>query len=248
MAPRPKRCDYPTREAWVSEKLAWTNATREERMEKRRAYERDRWNNDPKQRERLRLKTKRHAEKNQDAARERRRRWYDTEAGKAARLASEKRRRAKFTSEKKCEINRVRQARRMERMKTDMAMVVTRRLRDRLREITVGQMRSKRVAELVGCSPSELKAHIESLFLAGMSWDNRSEWHIDHKRPCSSFDLTDPKQVAACFHYSNLQPLWALDNLRKAAKYDTPTTMYSASLAELKSLQSVRVAKMGEAR
>ena len=232
----------------MSEKLAWTNATREERMEKRRAYERDRWNNDPKQRERLRLKTKRHAEKNQDAARERRRRWYDTEAGRAAKLAHKRRQAARQSRVKKLELSRKNQARRMERMKTDMAMVVTRRLRDRLREITAGRMRSKRAAELVGCSPSELKAHIESLFMAGMSWDNRSEWHIDHKRPCSSFDLTDPKQVAACFHYSNLQPLWALDNLRKAAKYDDPTTMYSASLAEIKSLPSVRVAKMGEAR
>ena len=203
----------------MSEKLAWANETREERMEKRRAYERDRWNNDPKQRERLRLKTKRHAEKNQDAARERRRRWYDTEAGRAAKLARKRRQAAKQSGVKKLELSRKNQARRMERMKTDMAMVVTRRLRDRLREITMGRMKSGRVANLIGCSPSELKAHIESLFVAGMSWENRNEWHIDHRRPCSSFDLTDPKQVAACFHYSNLQPLWALDNLRKAAKY-----------------------------
>jgi hypothetical protein len=49
-----------------------------------------------------------------------------------------------------------------------------------------------------------------------MSWDNWSlkGWHIDHIRPISSFDLSDPAQQKECFHYSNLQPLWAIDNLK----------------------------------
>lgn len=46
------------------------------------------------------------------------------------------------------------------------------------------------------------------------------EWHIDHIKPCASFDLTDPEEQKECFHYTNLQPLWAKDNLNKGAKYD----------------------------
>jgi len=72
--------------------------------------------------------------------------------------------------------------------------------------------------ELVGCSIEELMKHIESQFTDGMSWENQGEWHIDHVRPCASFDLTDEQQQRECFHYTNLQPLWAEDNLRKRAK------------------------------
>jgi hypothetical protein len=71
---------------------------------------------------------------------------------------------------------------------------------------------------LCGCSPAELMQYLQSKFLPGMHWNNRGKWHIDHIIPCSAFDLTDPNQQAACFHYSNLQPLWARDNIRKGAK------------------------------
>ena len=51
-----------------------------------------------------------------------------------------------------------------------------------------------------------------------MTWDNYGEWHIDHIKPCSSFDLTCPIQQKLCFNYTNLQPLWAIDNLKKQDK------------------------------
>ncbi len=73
-------------------------------------------------------------------------------------------------------------------------------------------------AQLIGCSIPELMAHLEKQFLPDMTWENRSHWHIDHKRPCASFDLTDPQQQRICFHYTNLRPLWAVDNIRKSAK------------------------------
>ena len=79
-------------------------------------------------------------------------------------------------------------------------------------------MRSGKAEALLGCTIPELKRHIESLFLPGMSWSNRSSWHIDHIRPCSAFDLTDPEQQRCCFHYSNLQPLWPIDNILKSNK------------------------------
>lgn len=74
--------------------------------------------------------------------------------------------------------------------------------------------------ELLGCTLEELYAHIEAQFLPGMSWGNygHDTWHIDHIKPCASFDLTDPEQQRVCFHYTNLQPLWAIDNIRKGAK------------------------------
>jgi hypothetical protein len=67
--------------------------------------------------------------------------------------------------------------------------------------------------------------HLKDHFLPEMNWDNYGAWHIDHIRPCASFDLTDPEQQKQCFHYTNLQPLWAADNIRKADNWqedDTP--------------------------
>lgn len=74
--------------------------------------------------------------------------------------------------------------------------------------------------ELLGCTIPEFKIHIESLWLPGMTWDNYGKlvWHIDHIKPCKSFDLTDPEQQRICFHYTNTRPLWAKDNLSKGAE------------------------------
>jgi hypothetical protein len=82
-----------------------------------------------------------------------------------------------------------------------------------------GQKAAKTMA-LVGCTIPELMAHLEAQFLPGMTWDNHSldGWHVDHIRPCASFDLTDPEQQRECFHYTNLQPLWAFDNISKGDK------------------------------
>jgi hypothetical protein len=69
---------------------------------------------------------------------------------------------------------------------------------------------------LIGCSMDELKIHLSSMFKEGMSWDNYGKWHIDHIKPCASFNLSDPAQQKECFHYSNLQPLWAIENIKKS--------------------------------
>ena len=74
--------------------------------------------------------------------------------------------------------------------------------------------------ELLGCSVQHVRDHLESQFTEGMTWENRGEWHIDHIRPCASFDLTDPEEQRKCFHWTNLQPLWAIDNIKKGAKWD----------------------------
>lgn len=79
--------------------------------------------------------------------------------------------------------------------------------------------KSARTMELLGCTGQELVTHLEGKFKLGMSWENRHLWHIDHIKPCKLFDLTDPIQQRACFHFSNLQPLWEIENRRKGAKY-----------------------------
>jgi len=71
--------------------------------------------------------------------------------------------------------------------------------------------------ELVGCSLEFLKTYLECKFTEGMSWDNYGEWHIDHIRPVCSFDLSQDMEIKECFHYTNLQPLWAEDNVKKGA-------------------------------
>lgn len=67
----------------------------------------------------------------------------------------------------------------------------------------------------LGCSISELKAHLETRFKEGMSWENYGSWHIDHIKPLSKFDLTDRSQFLEVCHYTNLQPLWAYENMSK---------------------------------
>jgi hypothetical protein len=75
--------------------------------------------------------------------------------------------------------------------------------------------------KLLGCSIEFLKNYLESKFKPGMSWENHGQfgWHIDHIRPCCTFDLSKPSEQRECFHYTNLQPLWWQDNIRKGYKY-----------------------------
>lgn len=70
--------------------------------------------------------------------------------------------------------------------------------------------------EMVGCNPKELKKHIENQFQTGMSWDNQGDWHIDHITPLSA-GKTEEEVLMLC-HYTNLQPLWAIDNMKKGSK------------------------------
>ena len=109
-----------------------------------------------------------------------------------------------------------------QRYNSDPLYKLTNNLRTRFKHAINGLMKYESVLELTGCTLEELKAHLESQFLEGMTWENHGlhGWHIDHIKPCSSFDLTDLEQQKLCFHYTNLQPLWAADNLKKSDKYE----------------------------
>jgi hypothetical protein len=78
-----------------------------------------------------------------------------------------------------------------------------------------GFSKSKKTRELIGCSWDEFKTHIEGLFTEGMSWDNHGfyGWHIDHIIPLASAKTQEDLELLC--HYTNLQPLWAQDNLKK---------------------------------
>ena len=73
--------------------------------------------------------------------------------------------------------------------------------------------------ELLGISPQGLKEWIEAQFTEGMTWENQSDWEVDHIIPCYAFDLTVEQNQRICFWYKNLQPLWWQDNLQKSNKY-----------------------------
>jgi hypothetical protein len=109
-------------------------------------------------------------------------------------------------------------------LKTNINFKLKHYLRTRLNATLNGKNKSKRTLELLGCSIDFLRKHLESQFKLGMTWNNHGrgdngkgmqEWQIDHIIPCAIFDLSDPKQQEQCFHYTNLQPLWADENRAK---------------------------------
>ena len=104
------------------------------------------------------------------------------------------------------------------RYKTDPIFALKLNQRTRLRAILKSN-KTEKTNKLLGCSFEELKIHLESKFVDGMSWENMGQWHIDHIIPLHAFDLTKIENQFLAFNYKNLQPLWAKDNLKKGAKY-----------------------------
>jgi hypothetical protein len=93
-------------------------------------------------------------------------------------------------------------------------------LRKRLCEAIKSNAKAGSAVRHLGCSIPHLKKHLEARFQPGMSWENwgRMTWHIDHIRALATFDLENPAEFRQAVHYTNLQPLWAADNLRKGKR------------------------------
>jgi len=89
-------------------------------------------------------------------------------------------------------------------------------LRHRLRDYLFGESKSKRTKDIVGLDKIEFKSYVENKFLNGMTWDNYGKWHLDHIKPLCQ--AKDNDEALLLNHYTNLQPLWAEDNLRKNRK------------------------------
>lgn len=122
------------------------------------------------------------------------------------------------------------EAYRSNRYRTDpqwnLAVKTRRRIWDAFDRCRDGKDPESKSIKLLGCSFAELRDHIEKLFTEGMTWEKvlSGEIHLDHKRPICKYDLTDPAQLAAAFHYSNVQPLWGPENHSKGGKYTEPVT------------------------
>jgi len=107
---------------------------------------------------------------------------------------------------------------RKKRFSEDEVFKMTFTVRSRIRNLLKlkNELKLGKTFELIGCSPQELTKHIENQFTDGMSWDNHGEWHIDHIIPLASAK-TKEDLIKLC-HYTNLQPLWANDNLKKGKR------------------------------
>ncbi len=106
------------------------------------------------------------------------------------------------------------------RYKEDIIFKITLNFRRRLLRALNGELKSTTSLKLLGCTPEDLKIHLESQFKQGMSWNNYGlhGWHIDHRISCAKFDLSKEEEQLKCFHYTNLQPLWAKENWSKGSK------------------------------
>ena len=120
--------------------------------------------------------------------------------------------------QKRPEVKKRINARHKERYSTDPQYRLACRLRSRVRHALKGNNKSASTMTLLGCSITHLKDYLSMRFQPGMTWENQGKWHVDHMIPCASFDLEDPEQQRQCFHYTNLQPMWASENISKQDK------------------------------
>lgn len=104
------------------------------------------------------------------------------------------------------------------RRKVDVDFRIKRYMRARLYSALKNNYKSGSAVSDLGCSINELRVYLESQFTDGMSWSNYGKWHIDHIIPLDSFTLSNRDQLKLACHYSNLQPLWGSDNIRKSNK------------------------------
>jgi hypothetical protein len=129
---------------------------------------------------------------------------------------------------KKCSLKR-KKAYERQRYKTDSSYKLTRIVSSGVLHCLNGEQKTSRSMEYIGMDVKELWQHLESQFQPGMTRENHAidGWHLDHIRPIASFKLQELEgeglqaAVRECWHYTNLQPLWAEDNMKKGAKYES---------------------------
>lgn len=106
-----------------------------------------------------------------------------------------------------------------QKRKSDPLFRLKHSLRANLNNALRGRSKGQRTLDYLCMSIDEFKTYIENQFTEGMNWENYGEWHLDHIQPICSFDHSDEEQIKKCWHYSNFQPLWAEENIKKSGKY-----------------------------
>ena len=175
-----------------------------------------------KNKEKIKARTKEWYKNNQEQARETRQAYYERHRehlNQQTRAFFEENPTYKqeYYENNKEKILKDTKRRQEERRKVDPYFKLLHNLRSRLRGYVRGE--GDNLIECLGCSKNELKAHLESLFQEGMNWDNYGNkegcWSVDHIIPVTAFDISDPEARKKINHYSNLQPMWHIENIKK---------------------------------
>lgn len=144
-------------------------------------------------------------------------RYSESEAGMASRDKARKQWREKFEKEKGIPVSSW-------RLKNDPQFKLHSRLNTRISQALKkqGVVKAAKTAELIDAEIADFRAYLAANWEEGMSWENygRDGWHVDHIRPCASFDLTDTEQQLVCFNWRNLRPMWGAANVSKSDNYD----------------------------
>lgn len=167
-----------------------------------------------KNREHIRKDKKDKYKQNPDIIRSRAYAWRQLNKEKAAAACSAwKKKNREYVNSYEKNINN-------KRKNTDVIFKLKNNIRSRLRKAIRYNYKSGSAIRYLGCTIEELKKYLQLKFQDGMTWDNYGQfgWHIDHIQPLSKFDLSDLEQLKIVCHYTNLQPLWAKDNLKKSNK------------------------------
>jgi hypothetical protein len=165
----------------------------------------------------------RYGSKNRDMINSKTRERYHKNIDESRKKEREKQKRLRsLNPEKYRKYSRIKNKERYFKKKNDPKYKIERILRARLLRAVTSKYKKSSYSKLLGCPIDEFKIYLESKFQGGMTWKNHGlkGWHIDHIIPCSAFDLTKEEEQKKCFHYSNLQPLWWIDNLKKSNKME----------------------------
>ena len=138
--------------------------------------------------------------------------WRDKNKEKIAK------RMKRWNKENKIKIRKWTREYQKNRKKKNINFKISSNLRTRINIAIRKSDKSLSTMFLIGCEIDYLMFHIQEQFTHGMNWNNYGQWHIDHKLPCASYNLNIPSEQQKCFNYTNLQPLWAIDNIRKSDK------------------------------
>ncbi len=177
----------------------------------------------------IKLKTRRRSEDHPDRKKQEDRAYYEVHRVKKIAWQME------YTQRNKDSVRARQRYRDKERRAIDPTYRLIRNLRKRTRNALYCQSAKKACGtkELLGCSATAFKEWIQSRLQVGMRWDNYGPvWNLDHTIPCTAWDLKNPEHIRACFHWTNVLPLWSAINFSKSGAQRYPAGYFHAAIAE----------------